>query len=203
MDNITVKPALVLDLDGTVRRSKFGDFIKSVDDIEIIPGIKEAINAYKERGFLICAATNQGGCAYGYKTVEGVKAEIKATDDMLDNVFDVIAVCYAHPLGKEETGYKYESLFRKPNYGMLAHIEWEALNNHIQIDWKKSVMVGDMDTDKQCARSAGVYYYDVKHFLEKEWILNEANKDQGCQCDVDECEAPYCTYFKIKHVPKL
>jgi histidinol phosphatase-like enzyme len=38
--DLKVKPALVLDFDGTIRRSKSGEtFIKNFQDIELMPGI--------------------------------------------------------------------------------------------------------------------------------------------------------------------
>lgn len=34
-----------------------------------------------------------------------------------------------------------------------------------QVNWDESFMVGDMDTDKECAEMGGIKYFDINDFL--------------------------------------
>jgi D-glycero-D-manno-heptose 1,7-bisphosphate phosphatase len=51
---------------------------------------------------------------------------------------------------------------RKPNPGMLV----EAAEKH-NVDLGKSLMIGDMDTDREAARRAGVNYLDVTEVFKR------------------------------------
>jgi histidinol phosphatase-like enzyme len=59
--DIALRPALCLDFDGTIRKSKSGTFIKDEKDIELMPGIEKIIWMYRNMGFLIIGISNQGG----------------------------------------------------------------------------------------------------------------------------------------------
>lgn len=70
---------LMLDCDGTIRRSKSGaTFINDPLDQEIIPEAADAIAHYHNQGWVIVGITNQGGVAYparpfnGFPLINGV-----------------------------------------------------------------------------------------------------------------------------------
>jgi len=64
--NHKVKPALCLDFDGTIRRSKSGEtFINNAADIELMPGVEKLIWRYREMGYVILGISNQAGVAHG------------------------------------------------------------------------------------------------------------------------------------------
>jgi len=151
-------PALCLDLDGTVRKSKTGGFIASPEDIELIEGMEEQIWAYKDRGFLIIAVTNQGGVAHGHKSTIQVQAEHQASYALFKrNPFDFTFTSYAMPDGKAHP-FNYRSLLRKPYYGGLAYLEVVLFHREIIVDWDRSVFVGDREEDQQCAQAAGLKF---------------------------------------------
>ncbi len=169
MSELKVKPALCLDLDGTVRRSKAGHrFIKGPEDIELIPGVEEAIIKYYENGYFIAGITNQGGVAHGFKTIEQIKEEFRITLALFKNqVFSIIAYCPNEEKGNVSS-YNYRSLLRKPQIGMLVEIELGAYNMYETIvDWNKSLMVGDRTEDLECAKNAGIEFIHIQEFLEK------------------------------------
>lgn len=169
-----VMPALCLDLDGTVRRSKTGEsFIKNFSDIELMPGIEKLIWIYRKMGFAIIGISNQGGVAHGYKLPVEIEYELEVTFKLFENnPFHIVKLCYHMADGKIEP-YCHRSLLRKPNIGMLAIAENDAYNNGIIIDWDKSLFVGDRPEDEQCAKNAGIKYEHIDSFLvsPKEFVI--------------------------------
>lgn len=163
---VKFKPTLCLDLDGTVRRNKSGkSFIENIDDIELMPNIEKLIWIYKNMNYLIVGISNQGGVAHGFKTPLQINEELDYTLSLFDsNPFDIVKCCYHMEDGKIEP-YNHRSLFRKPNIGMLAMIEYEAFNNKIVIDWNNSLFVGDRPEDEQCANNAQIKFEHIDSFL--------------------------------------
>lgn len=172
MQKYNLQPALFIDLDGTVRRSKSGNgFIKGADDIELIEGVVTRIKAFKRIGFLIIAISNQGGIAYGHKTIDDVKAEMHETLRLFEFhglrlPFDIIQTCPFMEGGTIEP-YNTRSLFRKPDIGMLAAAEEETFKRlRTMINYNLSIFVGDREEDRICAMKAGLKYVHAFHFIE-------------------------------------
>jgi D-glycero-D-manno-heptose 1,7-bisphosphate phosphatase len=157
VSGVELKPALFLDLDGTVRYSSSGEFINHVDDIELFEGVEETLWHWRiGQGFLILGISNQGGVAFGFKTPRDVEKELDRTVELFDkNPFHLIKACYHHGDGKVEP-YNTRSLLRKPDIGMLALCENECFDFGYMIDWSKSLFVGDRPEDQECARNAKI-----------------------------------------------
>ena len=167
-NRFTIKKALCLDFDGTIRRSKSGEkFIQGPEDVELIPGVKKLVEMYVDMGYVIIGVTNQGGVAWGFKTTEDVYLEVEATLALFDrNPFHVIIACPFDPRGSVAP-FNKRSLNRKPSYGTLAVAEHEMIKRDIIIDWDNSLFVGDMDDDSDCAKAAGVPFMHIDDFLSK------------------------------------
>lgn len=168
-----VRPALCLDLDGTVRRSKTGTtFIKNFSDIELMPGIETIIYRYREAGWIIIAISNQGGVAHGHKLPMEIQHELEVTTNLFKaNPFHIIKCCYHMPDGMIEP-YNHRSLSRKPDIGMLAIAEADAYNAGFIIDWDKSLFVGDRPEDEECAKNARIPFEHIDTFLVSPKIFN-------------------------------
>jgi len=161
-----IKPALCLDLDGTIRYSKSSRFIQDPQDIALFEGVEKKIWQYRNRGFLIFGITNQGGVAFNYKTPERNLAEISSTCNLfIRNPFHSIKYCY-HMEEGSIFPYNYRSLLRKPYTGMLALLEVEAWNEGFVLDWNKSIFVGDDEVDRLCAENAGLKFYWAADFFQ-------------------------------------
>lgn len=153
-----IKPALCLDLDGTVRYSKNGEFINSPEDVVVFPDVEAKLWEYCDAGYVIAGVTNQGGVAFGYKTVKGHMAEINAMLDQFErDPFDIILAAFSHPEGKVEP-YNRVSMMRKPQIGMLAQCEHHLERAGIVVDWENSLMVGDRPEDQELAERAGIAF---------------------------------------------
>lgn len=167
------QPVAFVDLDGTVRRSKSGrEFITGTDDIEIIPGADGSLRLLRQAGFYLVAVTNQGGVAFGVKPWVRVEGENQATNDLLNEVFDLVLACPFHEGGSNE--YAKKTLLRKPAIGMLAVAEWLAFIEGTALDFDRAVMIGDREEDMLCAVATKVSYLPANIFQNKkelEWQI--------------------------------
>jgi HAD superfamily hydrolase (TIGR01662 family) len=161
-----VAPALCLDFDGTIRRSKSGAvFIQNASDIELMPGIENIIHRYAEQGWLIFGISNQAGVAHGFKSPKDINDEMEATLGLFNsNPFHVVQFCFHDGKGTVEP-FCHRSLLRKPDIGMLALMEFEAWKVGRVVDWDNSLFVGDRPEDEQCAKNAGVPFRHIDSFL--------------------------------------
>lgn len=176
----TVKPALCLDLDGTIRfnRDDPAGFINTVAQIALFDDVEDRLWLWREGGVifgadgdydvpphLIFGISNQGGAAFGYKTSVDVDREIERTVDLFErNPFHIIKCCLHHEKGTVEH-YAHRSLLRKPDIGMLALMEVECFEESIIVDWDSSLFVGDRGEDEECARRANIRFAHADEFF--------------------------------------
>jgi D-glycero-D-manno-heptose 1,7-bisphosphate phosphatase len=138
-----VNRAVFLDRDGVLNRASVRDGRpfppQSVEEIEILPGVAEALHQLRSVGFLLIVATNQPDVARGTQRREVVEA----INDRLMAALPLseIRVCY-------EDGDDCPR--RKPNPGLLI----EAADEY-GIDRSASFMVGDRWRDVEAGRRAG------------------------------------------------
>lgn len=162
-----VKPALCLDLDGTIRYSKNGEFINKPEDVVLFSDAEERIWEYRDQGYLIFGITNQGGVAHEFKSILGYNAEIEETIQQFErNPFHIIKACFHHPDGTFHS-FAHRSLLRKPDVGMLALCEIEAWEAGYIVDWDNSLMVGDRPEDQQLAQRAGIAFQWATDFFNR------------------------------------
>lgn len=159
IENLEERPVLWLDLDGTIRKPKSGkQFSESKTDYILFDGVESRIWEYRSNGFIIVGITNQGGVAHGFKSVSEVEFENEFLRKLfVKDPFHIIKACLHEPSGKIFP-FNRKSLFRKPNIGMLALVEYELFNQGYLIDWKKSLFVGDRQEDQDCAKNAEIHF---------------------------------------------
>lgn len=139
---------LFLDRDGVINVRFPDDYVKRVSEFEFIPGVKEAIAEFTKLFGRIVVVTNQQGIAKGFYSHDDLlaihtfmKEEIAKAGGRID------AVYYAPQLASEN------SPMRKPGTGMAM----QAKNDFPQIDFAKSIMVGDSGSDMEFAYKAGMH----------------------------------------------
>lgn len=138
---------LFLDRDGVINERIVGDYVKNVGEFHFLPGVKEAIASLSNHFGKIVVVTNQQGIGKGKYTHEDLaaihqfmKTEVESANGRIDAVF------YAPNLASEN------SPLRKPGIGMALN----AKKIFPQIDFSRSIMVGDTASDMQFARNAGM-----------------------------------------------
>lgn len=138
---------LFLDRDGVINVRFPGDYVKRVEEFEFLPGAPEAIAKLSGIFGRVIVVTNQQGISKGYYTHNDL-AEIHAfMKRAVENAGGKIdAVYYAHQLAQEN------SPMRKPGTGMAL----QAKQDFPEIDFSKSIMVGDSESDMEFAHGVGM-----------------------------------------------
>jgi histidinol-phosphate phosphatase family protein len=145
--------ALLLDYDGTLRRTKSGEkYPRRPDDIEILPGRVEKLRAHLAQGYKLLGVSNQGAVAKGDLTVDDARACFARTNELLGLDIDV-SFCPHEPA-------PISCWCRKPMPGMaVAFIERHKL------DRAQTLMIGDMTSDRTFATRAGVRFVEEASFF--------------------------------------
>jgi D-glycero-D-manno-heptose 1,7-bisphosphate phosphatase len=139
-----VNRAVFLDRDGVLNRDSPG-FIKTPEELHILPGAPEAIAQLVCAGFLAIVVTNQSGLSRGLLTEESLRAIHTKMRAAFAEVGGPLSAIYYCPHLPEEG-----CACRKPAPGMLL----QAARKH-QIDLSQSWLVGDKPEDIACGAAVG------------------------------------------------
>lgn len=142
---------LLLDRDGVVNIDH--GFVSKSADFAFVPGLLPFLRTMQDRGYRLAIVTNQSGVSRGLYTIadyedltlwmlkefqrEGIQIDlVLAAFECKEGVIPAMA---------------RDSYWRKPNPGMIL----EAAQR-LQLDLRKSIMIGDKPRDMQAALTAGV-----------------------------------------------
>jgi D-glycero-D-manno-heptose 1,7-bisphosphate phosphatase len=112
----------------------------SLDELELLPGVRESLARLREAGFVLVVVTNQPDVARGTQTraaVEAINAHMRAELPLLD-----VFACYHDSADK--------CACRKPKPGMLTL----AAAKH-DLDLDSAFLIGDRWSDIVAAHAAG------------------------------------------------
>lgn len=141
-----IRPAVFLDRDGVINKEK--GHIRSKEEIEIFPYVRQCINDFHEMGYLAIVISNQSGVARGLfseETLKEINGFVKALTDV-----DAIYYCPYYEDGNVPE-YTKKSDLRKPGIGMIK----QACRD-FDIDLNRSMMVGDRASDIKTGQNAGI-----------------------------------------------
>lgn len=143
-----------LDRDGTL--NKYVGFLRDIDELELLPGVAEAVRKINESGYLAIVATNQPVIARGEVSVPQLQEIHNKLETLLGQegaYVDAIYYCPHHPhkgYEGEVAELKFDCECRKPKAGLL-----QQAAKDFNIDLSASYMVGDGENDVQCGVNAG------------------------------------------------
>jgi len=144
--------ALFLDRDGVLNRSILREGKPyppdSADAMEILPGVREALERARQAGYLNVIVTNQPDVATGKQT----RAEVDRIHARLRGVLAIDAIKACFHVDADHCAC------RKPRPGMLVEAARE-----FGIDLKASALVGDRWRDIGAAHAAGVAGYFIDY----------------------------------------
>jgi D-glycero-D-manno-heptose 1,7-bisphosphate phosphatase len=153
------KPAVFLDRDGVLNRTMFrnGRPIppESLGELQILPGVQEALSNLKAAGYALVVVTNQPDIARGITTRDRVQALHRSLGEHLP--IDEFRVCIHDDRDRCEC--------RKPKPGLLLAAPY--------YDVGRSVMVGDRWRDIDAGQAAGCQATILIDYGYDEAILNE------------------------------
>jgi histidinol-phosphate phosphatase family protein len=144
---------LFLDRDGVINERIFGGYITKVDEFKFLPGVESAIAGLTKKFNRLIVVTNQQGIGKGLMTERNV---LEIHSYMCDRVHlegGKIDKCYFAPNLKGA-----EDDLRKPNPEManMAKMEFS------EIEFKRSIMIGDTDSDILFGKNVGMFTVRIK-----------------------------------------
>lgn len=173
--------AVFLDRDGTITRDV--NFCRRVEDLEILPGVSEAIHRLNRHSFKVVVVTNQSGVARGFFTENTLSQIHRHMEEKLAErgaFIDAVYYCPHHP--DDNCGC------RKPKPGLILQAA-EELGISLENSWMvgdavrdvvagkaagcKTILLGDaLDTDKTIT-AAGPYFIAVDLLQSVKRIIGE------------------------------
>lgn len=138
---------LFLDRDGVINHEKEMDYIRNWKEFQFYDQVLEAIAICAKKFGLIVVVTNQKGVGKKLMSEEDLlqihqelKNEVLKAGGRIDQIYFCSSI--------EDEHYS-----RKPNPGMA----FEAKKEFPEIEFNKSIMVGNKPSDMQFGRNAGMY----------------------------------------------
>lgn len=140
-----MKKAAFLDRDGVInRKAPEGEYITRWEEMEILPGVPEAISLLTQAGYSVLMVTNQRCVAKGLLTLGQLETIHERLCKELASKGAFIAKVYYCPHDDQPP-----CGCRKPAPGMLL-----AAAQELGIDLPASWMIGDSDRDIEAGRRA-------------------------------------------------
>jgi len=141
------KWTLFIDRDGVINTRIIDDYVKKPSEFEFINGTLEAISIFTKIFHPIIVVTNQQGIGKGWMTEEDLSLiHIKMKSNILASGGQIDAVYHCPDLAG--SGSKN----RKPEIGMAL----QAKADFPEIDFSKSIMIGDSISDMKFGKNAGM-----------------------------------------------
>lgn len=138
---------LFLDRDGVINVRIIDGYVTKIEEFEFLPGVIEAFKIFKNKFNRIIVVTNQQGVGKGLMTEDDVKKvhdfminEVENHDGKIDKVY------FCPQLKSVPDNY------RKPSPKMA----YMAKDDFPEIDLSKSIMIGDMNSDVEFGKNAGM-----------------------------------------------
>ena len=136
---------ILLDRDGVLNEDR-DDFVKTPDDLVLLPGAAEAVRALNEAGHIVALVTNQSAVGRGLISAERLEEIHGALRSRLARAgarLDHIEICTDPPWAATDR--------RKPGPGMLR-----AVLARFRSAPSEAVMIGDDLRDLEAACAAGI-----------------------------------------------
>ncbi len=145
--NIDPTWSLFLDRDGVINERIFGGYITEPSAFHFIEGVEEAISKLSKKFHRVLVVTNQQGIGKGLMTERNLLEIHTYMNNQIHLAGGRIDKCYFAPNLKGA-----EDDMRKPGPVMaeLAKMEFP------EIEFERSIMVGDTDTDIEFGKNLGM-----------------------------------------------
>ncbi|MBQ5689695.1 MAG: HAD family hydrolase [Bacteroidales bacterium] len=138
---------LFLDRDGVINVRIIDGYVTKIEEFEFLPNVIEALKIFKDKFKYIIVATNQQGVGKGIMKFEDVETVHQfMAQQVADNSGRIDKVYFCPQLKSVPDNY------RKPSPKMA----YFAKNDFPDIDLSKSIMIGDMNSDIEFGKNAGM-----------------------------------------------
>ena len=146
------KPILFVDRDGTLIREPADFQIDAYDKLAFVDGVIPAMLRLRDAGYEFVMVTNQDGLG----TDAFPQAHFDGPHALMVQIFESQGIRFRDTL--IDTSFPHENApTRKPRLGLVQPL----LRDH-GIDWARSAMVGDRETDIEFAVNLGIRGFKLK-----------------------------------------
>lgn len=146
--NIDKSWTLFLDRDGVINRRIIDDYVRNIDEFEFLESVPESIAKLANLFGVIVVVTNQQGIGKKWMTESDLESIHQHMVKSIEQAGGRIDKIYHCPMLKTE-----ENNCRKP----LPAMGYAAKNDFPNIDFSKSVMVGDSISDMEFGKALGMF----------------------------------------------
>ncbi len=138
---------LFLDRDGVINVRIIDGYVTKIEEFEFLPNVIEALKIFKEKFKYIVVVTNQQGVGKGIMKFEDVETVHQfMVQQVAENGGKIDKVYFCPQLKSVPDNY------RKPSPKMA----YFAKNDFPDINLSKSIMIGDMNSDVEFGKNAGM-----------------------------------------------
>lgn len=144
------RPGVLVDRDGTLIRDT--GYLTRLEQIEVLPGVPEALQLLRQQGLTVAVITNQSAVARGLiseQDLAQIHRELKRRLACYGAFFDAIYYCPHHPTEGRDP-YRVFCGCRKPKIGLAERAAAE-----LQLELGRSYVVGDQSSDMELAATIG------------------------------------------------
>lgn len=159
------KRFILLDRDGTLIVHK--PYLSHPDQIELVPGVIEALKKFKKMGLGVLIVTNQSGVGRGYFNLKTLKKIHQRLNDLLTKERVFLDGIYFCPHIPEDN-----CLCRKPKVELINR----AVKKH-HFDPTQSFVIGDNESDIELGKNIGATTFLVRTGYGSEIERKQFNPD--------------------------
>lgn len=150
--NAIPTPILFLDRDGTLIAEPDDFQIDRLDKLRLVEGVIPALLRLRDAGYQFVIVSNQDGLG----TTAYPQADFDGPQAMMLQLFESQGITFREVLVDRSIPAD-NSAHRKPGIGMVLHLLRDR-----GIDWARSAMVGDRDTDVEFANNLGIRGFKLR-----------------------------------------
>ncbi|MFO0750109.1 MAG: HAD-IIIA family hydrolase [Myxococcota bacterium] len=141
------KKGLLLDVDGALRRTRSGElYPRTPEDVELLPGRREALERWLAHGWRIFFTSNQSGIHSGRVRTDMVDRAFARTIELLGLPVDDVVYC-------PHQAFPVACFCRKPMPGLAALL---VTRHHLARP--SLVVVGELQSERDFATAIGARY---------------------------------------------
>ncbi|MCM2338777.1 MAG: bifunctional histidinol-phosphatase/imidazoleglycerol-phosphate dehydratase HisB [Lysobacter sp.] len=145
-------PILFIDRDGTIIEEPADFQVDSFDKLRFVPGVIPALLRLRDAGFEFVMVTNQDGLG----TPSYPREQFEGPHNLMMQVLESQGISFREVL-IDSSFPEDNAPTRKPGIGLALHYLKDR-----GIDWTRSAMVGDRETDNAFARNLGIRPFQLR-----------------------------------------
>lgn len=144
---------LFLDRDGVINERIMDGYVTSIPDFHFLPQVPESIAFFSKHFCRVIVVTNQQGIAKKLMNERNLLEIHRYMQSEVEKFGAKIDACYFAPEFKSDA---FSTRKPKPDMALKAQLDFP------EIDFKKSIMVGDTDSDILFGKNLGMKTVRIK-----------------------------------------